>query len=371
MRWIALIAPDRLDLNMSFSTHPYLLPLAVPYRWAKGEQHERGGLIVGLKFGEALGWGEVAPPPHEAADADDLARQVHRAVDGLDPAEDGFLDALDARAPYARVRCGIATAWLSARAAARGRSLAAFLADFLAGEAGEGGDGPAPRVGVNGLVTDADPQAAAETARHLIAAGHRTLKIKCTSDRGENLARLAAIRAAAPGAALRVDPNEGLDPAWAAEHLNEMAEFDIDYAEQPIARHDPESLRALRQASRVPIAADEAAKDMAAVEALIAGDAVDVLILKPQRLGGPDKLLAIARMAARKGISVTVTNSLESAVGLTTALHIAACLAPPIPDCGLGTARFFARDLATPPPIENGAMTVPTAPGLGIVPRVG
>ncbi|MEQ9812622.1 MAG: enolase C-terminal domain-like protein, partial [Azospirillaceae bacterium] len=211
---------------------------------------------------------------------------------------------------------------------------------------------------------------AAATARALVAAGHATLKVKCTADRRENLARLEAIRDAVPAAILRIDPNEGLSPAWAADHLNELARFDIEYAEQPIPLHDPASLAALRGASRIPIAADEAAKDYAAVEALIAADAIDALILKPQRLGGPDRLLAIARMAAQRGIASTVTNSLETAVGLTAALHVAACLTPPIPDCGFGTARFFARDLAPPPAIVAGAMDVPRGPGLGVVPEV-
>jgi o-succinylbenzoate synthase len=346
---------------MSLAAYGYRLPLAIPYRWAKGVQHERAGVLVRIDRDGAIGWGEVAPPPHETVDEADLIAQVHAAAEGLDPAGEDFLTALDGREMYARVRCALATAWLSARAAGDGQSLAQYLA---AGEA------PARRVGVNSLVTDAEPDDAAATARALVDEGYRTLKIKCTSERAENLARVAAIRAAAPSAALRLDPNEGLAAAWAADHLNELAQFDIEYAEQPIAQHDPSSLRALREASRVPIAADEAAKDFDAVSALIDAEAVDTLILKPQRLGGPDKLLAIARMAAERGIASTVTNSLESAVGLATALHIAACLPQPAPDCGLGTARYFARDVADPPPVEAGRMTVPEAPGLGVVPEV-
>jgi L-alanine-DL-glutamate epimerase-like enolase superfamily enzyme len=54
---------------------------------------------------------------------------------------------------------------------------------------------------------------------------------------------------------------------------------------------------------------------------------------------------------------------------VTTALHIASLHRQPIPDCGFGTSRFFAEDVAPPPAIIGGHMTVPTAPGLGIDPQ--
>ena len=56
-------------------------------------------------------------------------------------------------------------------------------------------------------------------------------------------------------------------------------------------------------------------------------------------------------------------------VGTAAALHVAALLPKPIPDCGLGMSRFFARDVCPPPPLEGGRMRVPTAPGLGVDPE--
>ena len=338
----------------------YDLPLAVPYRWAKGTQHRRAGAIVAIRMGAAEGFGEVAPPPHEAVDGAALARRAVALVDGLDPSADGFLAALDARDPHPRLRCGISTAWHAAHAARRSVSLCALLSPDAP---------PAAAVPVNGLVTDADPEAAARMAVALARAGMNVLKVKCTADLAENRARIAAIRAAVPDAVLRLDPNESLTDAAAPAHLDELARHGIAYCEQPTPTHDPAGMAALRQATVIPIAADEATTDLAAARALIAADAVDVLILKPQRLGGPDRLLAVAREAHAAGIAVTVTNSVETAVGLTAALHMAACLAPPVPACGLGTARFLAEDLAEPPAIEGGAMRVPTAPGLGVTPR--
>jgi o-succinylbenzoate synthase len=339
---------------------PYSLPLRVPYRWAKGEQLERCGLLARVDLDGAVGWGEMAPPPHESVDGPARVAEAMAAVDGLDPRGDGFLEKVDARAPYPRIRCAIATAWLSARAAREGLSLSAYLA--------ENTETPAGRVPVNGLVTDGDPQAAAETAKRLVGEGHRTLKIKCSAARADDLVRVRAIRRAAPDAALRLDANESWHPDWVAEHLADFADFGIDYVEQPIPAGDNAALAKVRRESPVPVAADEAALDEAAIRELLAAAAVDALILKPQRLGGPDKTLAIIRLAAAQGVRCTITNSLETAVGVTTALHIASLHGPPIPDCGFGTSRFFAADVAPPPAIVKGHMTVPTAPGLGVEP---
>jgi o-succinylbenzoate synthase len=354
------VSRRRDELN-AVEFFPYSLPLRVPYRWAKGEQLERCGLLARVDLDGAVGWGEMAPPPHEAVDGTARVAEASAIVEGLEPNDDAFLDQVDARGPYMRIRCAIATAWLSARAAREGISLSAYLA--------AGSEAPATMVPVNGLVTDGDPEGAAETARRLVEEGHRTLKIKCSAARAEDLVRVAAIRDAAPDATLRLDANEAWHPDWAAAHLADFSTFGIDYVEQPIPAGDTAALAAVRKASPVGIAADEAALDEAAIRELLAAEAVDALILKPQRLGGPDRSLTIIRLAAAQGVRCTITNSLETAVGVTTALHIASLHSQPIPDCGFGTSRFFAEDVAPPPAIVDGQMTVPRGPGLGVEPE--
>jgi L-alanine-DL-glutamate epimerase-like enolase superfamily enzyme len=78
------------------------------------------------------------------------------------------------------------------------------------------------------------------------------------------------------------------------------------------------------------------------------------------------------RAAHDAGVQVTVTVSLESAVGTAVALHVAATLPQPIPDCGIPMGRFLAADLGPMPPVESGAiMRLPRAtPGLGLTPYV-
>jgi o-succinylbenzoate synthase len=338
---------------------PFRLPLATEYRWAKGVQTERRGLLVRVLAWGAEGFGECAPQIHLDTDPDRMAEEARALVAGLPPDAEDFLVRLDSRRPPSRLRCGIAAAWLSARAAAAGAPLGAFLAGR-----------PVPvAIPVNGLVTEKTPEDAALRAAALIAAGYRTIKVKCWDDRGADLARVAAIRAAAPGARLRLDANEAWHPDWSLAHLRELARFDLEYVEQPIPSSCGLSeIAAYRRESPVPVALDESATNPESLSAILAAGAADVIILKTQRAGGPDRAAEMIRRATDAGVRVTVTVSLESAIGTAVALHVASLLPDPLPDCGLAMGRFLAEDLAEPMPIVRARMGVPPGAGLGVAP---
>jgi O-succinylbenzoate synthase len=203
-----------------------------------------------------------------------------------------------------------------------------------------------------------------------VAGGYRTIKVKCWEDRASDLARVAAIRAAAPAARLRLDANEAWHQDWALDHVRTLAHFDIDYIEQPIPSTRPlAEIAAFRRASPVRTALDESATDEASVRAILAVGAADVVILKTQRAGGPDRARAIIAACVEAGVQTTVTVSLESAIGTAVALHVASTLPAPIPDCGIPMGRFLAEDIGPMPPVEVGAMMrVPAGAGLGLAP---
>jgi o-succinylbenzoate synthase len=338
---------------------PFRLRLATEYRWAKGVQTERRGLLVRVEAWGAEGFGECAPPIHLDTDPEAMATEARALVAGIPAAAEDFLARLDARRPDPRLRCGIAAAWLAARAAAAGLPLGAFVA----------GRAVPVRVPVNGLVTEKTPEDAAARAAALVAQGYRTLKVKCWDDRAADVARVGAIRAAAPGAALRLDANEAWHPDWSLDHMRDLARFGLDYVEQPLPSWcGMAQLAAFRRESPVRVALDESATDPESLSAILAAGAADVVILKTQRAGGPDRAAEMMRRATDAGVRVTVTVSLESAIGTAVALHVASMLPEPLPECGLAMGRFLAEDLGPTPAIEHAAMTVPRAPGLGLAP---
>ena len=84
-------------------------------------------------------------------------------------------------------------------------------------------------------------------------------------------------------------------------------------------------------------------------------------------LGGPSSTLEIARRARDAGVEVIVTTTVDTAVGTFAALHAAAALGGGSTH-GLATSGWLAENVAEPPAIQHGQMTVGTRAGLGVTP---
>jgi len=340
----------------TLSIKPYTQPLAVPYRWSKGIQHVRCGLLVRVQYHGAVGWGEAALPPHVLFAGWAYAAHCAALLQGLDPTDRDFLGTLDLREIPSRLRCGIACALHSAQAMHAGQSLAAFL-----------GGSHSATVPVNDLIGDADPHDCVARAAAALARGQDTVKVKCTAERTLDIARVGAIREAHPDVRIRLDPNESWERAWALEHIRAMAPFRIDYIEEPLPRGTDLTVYAdLCRQSPVPIALDDSIRSLFHTRRAMELRAAHVLIIKPPRVGGPDRTWEIIQATRQHKMRCVITASLETSVGLYAALHCAALLPEPIEPCGLGTARFAATHIGDPPPIVAGAMTVPSTPGLGV-----
>jgi len=231
-------------------------------------------------------------------------------------------------------------------------------------------------VGVNATIPSLGPAAAAEAAQQSVESGFMTLKVKAGAEREtEVLAeRIRTIRqAVGPGVRIRIDVNGAWDLVTAEDRLEAIAGFDIEFVEQPLAAHDLDGLAELRRRVRVPVAADEAAESVRAVRALLTADAVDVLVVKPARVGGPAAVAEIAELAAERGVPVVISTLFETGVGIAAALAAAAVLpevhpsrwATP-PDHGLATAGLLDHDLLREPLIvADGRMHAPHGQGSG------
>jgi L-Ala-D/L-Glu epimerase len=239
------------------------------------------------------------------------------------------------------------------------------------------GDG----IGVNATIPSLGAEAAIEAALQSVESGFETLKLKAGAERETDVLveRVRAIRTAVgPDVRLRLDVNGAWDLATAEDRLDAIAGFDIEFVEQPLAAHEIEGLAELRRRVRVPIAADEAATSVGAVAALLAAEAVDVLVVKPARVGGPAAVAEIAERAAERGVPVVISTFFETGVGIAAALAVAAALpefessrwAIP-PDHGLATAGLLEHDLlAESLIVAGGRMHAPArqgSGGLGIV----
>src|SRR5207253_9962157 len=98
----------------------------------------------------------------------------------------------------------------------------------------------------------------------------------------------------------------------------------------------------LARTTDVPLALDESIVDAADLERVIETGAPVHVVLKAVRVGGPTRLVALARRAHAASLPVVVTDGIESAVGMRVALHAAAAVPGAVHAVGLGGAQLLA-----------------------------
>jgi len=201
------------------------------------------------------------------------------------------------------------------------------------------------RIEVNTTV----PVVSEERAAQLVgASGCRTAKVKVADPRVDLTAdtrRVAAVRdALGPGGKIRVDANGAWTVTQAVDAIGalDVAAGGLEYVEQP-CRSLPE-LSEVRRLSRVPIAADESIRRATDPAKVALAGAADIAVIKVAPLGG---VRAALRIAAAAGLPVVVSSAVDSSIGLTAGLALAAAL-PELPfACGLGTISLLADDVTS------------------------
>ncbi len=180
--------------------------------------------------------------------------------------------------------------------------------------------------------------------------GCRTTKVK-VAEAGQRLAddiaRVRAVRESmGPEGRVRIDANGAWTVDEAERALHALAEYDLEYAEQPCAT--VEELAELRRRVKymgIPIAADESVRKAADPIAVARAGAADLLVVKAQPLGGVHRALQIV---AEAGLPAVVSSALDTSIGLSMGVALAAALPDLDYDCGLGTAALFTADIAAP-----------------------
>jgi o-succinylbenzoate synthase len=224
-------------------------------------------------------------------------------------------------------------------------------------------------IAVAALLLGANAGELAEEAQDAVGAGYRTLKLKVGRDSVDNdLRRLKAVHAAVKGrAALRVDANRAWTIADATRALRALAPLGIDFIEEPLAAPTPESMAALRKAAGgVAIALDESVSCATELEGYLKREAADVVVLKAARLGGPTRSLKLASIAAAAGMRTVVTDSIETAIGMGVAVHLAAAIPGPRSAVGLGGARLLTGSAEAPCDLGRSPSLMPAGPGFRI-----
>jgi L-alanine-DL-glutamate epimerase-like enolase superfamily enzyme len=311
------------------------------------------------------GWGEMAPlgstydPAFPAGARAGLA-EIAPAALGLDPRHTARVaDSLDTALkghPYAKSALDMAC-WDAA-----GKAAGLPLAELLGGRFGES-------VELYRAVAPGTPQEMAERAGSYLERGLRRLQIKVGEDPRLDLERLEAVRAAVgPAVPLYADANGNWTTAQARRFLLGVDD-DAVVIEQPCA--SIEECASLRPHCGHPLVLDESIDSVAALARAHSLGLVDGVTIKIARLGGITAARAVRDLAVALHVPVTIECTGGAEIDTAAIAHL--CLSTR-ESLRMHTVDFHnwvtVSNAAGMPPVENGRMRAPEAPGLGVEPRL-
>ncbi len=180
--------------------------------------------------------------------------------------------------------------------------------------------------------------------------GAKVVKIKVGDDLEADLNRIQHAINFNDNLKIRLDVNGGWSVKQAEDSIAQIVQrFGLErfeYIEQPVA-----TLQELKELNLpIPVAGDEVirkAKDPFSVD--LQG-AVDILMLKVSPLGGIARSLEIAK---HHNLPIVVSSALESAVGISQGIRLAAALPQLNYACGLATGKLLSNDVAELPIIAG------------------
>ena len=345
------------------------VPLRRPHRSAHGEQAWRESILVGWHTGAGagadagsawpVGWAEcpTLQVPGYVTETTDAAWSA--LVHELAPA------ALGGRSPTPLGAPAAAAAMIDAACDAALRLRAVSLGEHL------------------GVLTDSSPRAAVPWCAVVAAAGAPTAALvaeaRAAVGQGASMVKVK-VASADEGAAVlpavieavevpvAADANGSLGPSGAAR----LDGLGLAYLEQPVPRGAPwDDLAALRSTMATPIALDESLTSLDAVRSALLAGALDVVSVKPARMGGCVAAARAAALARSYGAQCFVGGMFELGIGRAAALGVAS-----LDLCGLPTdlgpsQRYVSDGDEVCEPIvvgQHGEVLVPRGPGIGRAP---
>jgi L-alanine-DL-glutamate epimerase-like enolase superfamily enzyme len=276
--------------------------LAKPFAISRGTKTHADVVVAEIVEGAARGRGEAVPYPRYGETVDGVVAAVEAmagaVANGIEP--EALLDAM----PAGAARNALDVALWELRTKTEGKTVWRLA----------GIDAPRPLTTAYTLGLDT-PQAMAQVAAE--NAYRPLLKLKLGGE--DDLDRVAAVRAAAPGVTLIVDANE----AWTVEQYQRLAptlrQARVALIEQPLPADADEALGAIDRP--VPVCADESCHTTADLDRL--AGRYDLVNIKLDKAGGLTEGLRLVRAARERGFGVMVGCMVGTSLAIAPALVLA------------------------------------------------
>jgi glucarate dehydratase len=174
-----------------------------------------------------------------------------------------------------------------------------------------------------------------------------------------------ALAAAFPGDSLRFDPNAVWSTEQAIRFGQAIEGLNNDYLEDPVFGLN--GMRRTREMVRVPLATNTVVVNFEQLAANVLNTAVDVILLDTTFWGGIRACLKAAGVCETFQLGIAVHSSGELGIQLATMLHMGAVL-PGLSFAGDAHYHHLTDDIIVGGLMkyENGAIRVPSGPGLGV-----
>lgn len=334
------------------------------FRMARTSVESLDSTLVRVETDAGLvGWGETCPvgpvyQPHHALGARAALAEVAPGLIGADPLAIEVartrMDACLAGHDYAKAALDIAL-WDLA-----GRHFGASVAQLLGGARTD----RVPALYAIGVDT---PEATAQAATDMLAAGIRNLQLKVGGRpvEGDIEAIRAGADAAAGRASLSVDANRG----WTTRDALIASEA---CAGLPIVLEQPcntlEEIAAIRGQLRHPVYLDECAPDLATVLRAIGANACDGFAFKLTRAGGISAMRTLRDVCAARCLPHSCNDSWGGDIVAAACVHVAATVEPRrLEGVWMAAPHIEGHyDDAHGVAIRDGSIDVPAGPGLGL-----
>jgi O-succinylbenzoate synthase len=338
------------------------MPLVGPFRTSFGVETHRDILLVRCVTPDAEGWGEcvaLSDPLYSSEYVDGAQDVIKRFMLPM-------LFGTEVRSAYdvARVlepikehrmaKAVLETAILDAELRAQGVGLGSHL----------GATRDKVECGVSVGITDSIPKLLDQVDGY-VAEGYRRIKLKIQP--GWDVEPVRAVRERIGDVRLQVDANTAytLDDA---ERLAKLDPFDLLLIEQPLREDNIADHAKLAQRVRTPICLDESITSArVAIEAISIG-ACSIINIKPGRVGGYLEARRIHDVCQAMGVPVWAGGMLESGIGRAANVALAALPNFTLPGDTSASSRYFSRDVTEPFVLDDGYLSLPSGPGIGVSP---
>ncbi|WP_137391992.1 N-acetyl-D-Glu racemase DgcA [Rhodoligotrophos defluvii] len=278
-------------------------PIAGSFTISRGSKTSAEVVVVTLEEGGAIGRGECVPYAHYG----ETVESVTAAIEGLRrDIENGInREALRTSMPAGAARNAIDCAlWdLAAKRSGRPAWLMAGLPELK------------PLVTAYTLSLASAEAMGEQAARY---ADRPLLKLKLGTGDGD-IARLKAVRRAAPDSRLIVDANEGWTPDQLPDLFRACAELGVELIEQPLPALDDSPLAGIERP--VAVCADEAVHDLQTLDGLVGK--YDAVNIKLDKTGGLTEALLLAQAAADRNMRIMVGCMLATSLAMAPAMIVA------------------------------------------------